>query len=150
MYASPGKLRRPTKEELDAVPGDFPEVAKVAALAKIMVEIDERWDHLKAIKKAGWKVPADAPDLDPPHEALQLREHYREAGRLPEVTKKYADGLRRWLADAEAGARELELVLRLGKTKSDVESAAADRHFQRMAASCTACHSKYRDARPGR
>lgn len=150
LYASPAKLCRPTKAELDAVPGEFPEVARVAALARMMVEIDERWDHLKAIKKAGWKAPADAPDLDPPHEVLQLREHYREAGRQPESTKKYPDELRSWLAEAEAGAKELEQLLRLGKTKGGVESAAADMHFQRLAASCAACHAKYRDARPDR
>jgi protein tyrosine phosphatase (PTP) superfamily phosphohydrolase (DUF442 family) len=148
LYASPGKLRRPTKEELDRVAGDFPEVARVAALATIMVAIDESWEHLKTLKKAGWKIPKDAPDLDPPHEALQLREHYREAARLTDLGKKYPDELRRWLADAEAAAMELEQVLRLGK-KGGVASAAADKHFQRLSASCAACHAKYRDTRPG-
>ena len=30
------------------------------------------------------------PDLDPPHEALMLAEHYRGAGRLPKVKERPA------------------------------------------------------------
>ena len=73
--------------DLDALPADFPSVAAVPDLTRLMVAIDDRWDHLKAVKAAGWKAPPDHPDIDPPHEALQLPELYREAGRMPDVTR---------------------------------------------------------------
>ena len=56
---------------------------EVPALVEMMVQVDERWDHLKAVQKAGFKTPADQPDIDPPHEALQLAELFRELSRLP-------------------------------------------------------------------
>jgi len=149
LYASPGKLRRPTKQGLDKLSGDFPETARVTALARMMVEIDERWDLLKKVKKAGWKVPPEAPDLDPPHEALQLKEHYREAARLIEPCKKYPEEIHRWLAAAEADAAALERTLRPGKDKA-IDGAVADKQFQVMAKLCLQCHAKYRDVQQSR
>jgi len=114
LYAVSEKLIRPTKEDLDRVPTDFPEVAKVADVAQLMVEIDARWENLKLIRAAGWKTPFNHPDLDPPHEVLQLAEQYREVSRL-ERTKKGPEEFRRWLADAEEKVNKLEELLRSGK-----------------------------------
>jgi protein tyrosine phosphatase (PTP) superfamily phosphohydrolase (DUF442 family) len=139
LYAAPGELRRPTKEDLDAVPDDFPEAAPVGGLALLMVEADHRWDHLVLVRKAGWKVPSGHPDIDPPHEALQLAELYREAARLPRLNRKRGEELRRWLAEAQTTAQRLEEALRAG------EKAKAEKAFQEAAADCARCHTKFRD-----
>jgi hypothetical protein len=144
LYETPKRLHRPTAADLDRVPADFPEVAPVAALAQVMVGVDERWDNLKLVEAAGWRVPPDHPDLDPPHEALQLLEQYREAARLPQV-KERPDDFRRWLADAEGAAEELEGVLRRGKERTTVDAMAAERAFRMVEAACTRCHARYRD-----
>jgi protein tyrosine phosphatase (PTP) superfamily phosphohydrolase (DUF442 family) len=144
LYAAPREFRRPTAEELARLPGDFPETAPVAALAQLMVGMDERWDALKLARESGWRVPADHPDIDPPHEALQLLEQYREAARLPRV-KERPEEFRRWLAVAEASAGQLEQALRGGKGRQSVDAAAAERSFQELKGACTRCHSKYRD-----
>jgi protein tyrosine phosphatase (PTP) superfamily phosphohydrolase (DUF442 family) len=138
LYASPGHLRRPTKDELNSIPSDFPAEAKVGGLVKHMSAIDQRWDNLDLARKSGWKTPPEHPDVDPPHEALQLEEHFREAGRLP---SSRGDEFRRWLAAAEADARALERELR----RKDVDAGAAEALFRRGAASCVRCHAKYRD-----
>jgi cytochrome c556/protein tyrosine phosphatase (PTP) superfamily phosphohydrolase (DUF442 family) len=145
LYAAPQTLRRPTPAELDRVPAEFPEVAAVAALAQVMVEIDERWDHLKQVRAAGWQAPANHPDLDPPHEALQLEEHYREASRRPEVGER-SEEFRRWLTEAEEAAKELEGVLRPAPRDGD----AVERAFRRAGEACSRCHAKYRDVPQGR
>src|SRR5262249_54209529 len=115
LYASVRELRRPTREELDAVPADFPETAEVGGMTRLMVEVDHRWDNLGLALEAGWKVPPGHPDVDPPHEALQLAELYREAVRLPDVRGDEHGELRRWLAEAEEGVRALNGVLQPGK-----------------------------------
>jgi hypothetical protein len=148
LYAAPKDIRRPTPEELDRLPSDFPAVSQVAALAQVMVGVDERWEHLKQVRAAGWKVPVDHPDLDPAHEALQLAEHYREAARLPEVKKRPEDFIHR-LAEAEAGAKELERILRKGKDKGGVNAAMADEAYRRAGAACVSCHARYRDVPKG-
>jgi protein tyrosine phosphatase (PTP) superfamily phosphohydrolase (DUF442 family) len=143
LFAAPGQFRQPTAEELDRLPADFPEVAEVAALAQVMVGVDERWENLKRVKAAGWQVPPDHPDIDPAHEAVQLQELFREAGRLPSVRGR-SDEFRHWLAGAEEGAQELEKVLRKATGKEAVES-AAEQAFGRAGAACSRCHAKYRD-----
>jgi protein tyrosine phosphatase (PTP) superfamily phosphohydrolase (DUF442 family) len=147
LYAAPRRLRRPTSEELDRVPDDFPEAAEVAALAQLMVGVDERWENVKRVKAAGWKVPPAHPDLDPPHEALQLAELYREAARLPEVNSR-PEEFRQWLRDAEEGATDLERALRQGKPDRAVDGAKVEAAFEKATA-CSRCHAKYRDVPQG-
>jgi hypothetical protein len=144
LYASPQTLQRPTPEELDRVPADFPEVAEVPVLAEVMVGVDGRWENLKRARAAGWKTPPDHPDVDPPHEALQLVEQFREAARLAEV-KERSEDFRRRLADAEAAAVEIEQVLHRGREQSMVDGAAAEEAFRKGGAACAACHTQYRD-----
>lgn len=71
--------------ELAAIPSDFPAVAAVPTLARLMVEVDERWDRLKAGGTAD--------------DAIQLAELYREAARQPQ-----AAGFVAQLREAEANA----------------------------------------------
>jgi protein tyrosine phosphatase (PTP) superfamily phosphohydrolase (DUF442 family) len=145
LYAALRQVRRPTPEELDRVSANFPESAQVSGLAQAMVAIDERWDRLKEVRAAAWKVPPSHPDVDPPHEALQLAEQFREALRLPEVKNKHPQELQRWLADAEKTATELEAMLRHGKEKGAVDETVAEALFKSASADCARCHAKYRD-----
>jgi protein tyrosine phosphatase (PTP) superfamily phosphohydrolase (DUF442 family) len=140
LYAGVRTLRRPAPAELDRTPADFPETAKVAALAEMMVAIDQRWENLKRVRAAAWTTPAKHPDLDPPHEALQLWEQYQEAGRLAGAKERPPE-FRRLLAEAETTAQELAKALR----SRPVDHAAAEKLFRRSAAGCAGCHAKYRD-----
>ena len=88
----------------------------------------------------GWAVPKDHPDIDPAHEALQLRELYREAARL-EATGKHGDEFRQWLIEAETNAAELETALRA----SPPDTAKAKAAFESSRSLCTRCHEKYRN-----
>jgi hypothetical protein len=137
LYAAPAEFGRPTDAELNRVSDDFPEVSPVGGLASAMVEIDGRWDRLKAVRAVGWKSPPDQPDVDPPHEALLLVEGFREAARVPGLNGR-PERLHQWLGEAEAQAKDLEAALRRGP----VDSEAA---FKKVSASCTRCHADYRD-----
>ncbi len=138
LYASPKELKRPTKEELDKVPSDFPETAIVSSLMKSMVHIDERWDNLKLIKAAGWKSPQNKPDLNPAHEALLLLEHYTEMKRLKEVSTRPRD-FQEYLTQATEAAQGLERSLSKG-TLTEI-----DKFYSLSQKACTQCHGKYRD-----
>ena len=150
-------LVRPSKQELDQTVADFPEVASVqesnqtaanfpdvasiSPLTIVMFQIACRWKNLNHVRSADWQVPADHPDLDPPHEALQLAEHYQEAGRLEEVVKS-SEEFRRWLTDAEQGAKELERTLRNAQ-ENGVDRTALDEVYRKANSSCVQCHAKY-------
>src|SRR5262249_41676152 len=53
LYAAPRQLRRPTKEELDRAPAEFPEAVEAAALAQVMVALGDRWGRLQQARAAG-------------------------------------------------------------------------------------------------
>jgi hypothetical protein len=144
LYAAPQELRRPSADELDRVPADFPEVAAVTGTAQVMVGIDERWENLKLVRAAGWKTPPGHPDVDPPHEAVQLVEYFREARRLP-TTRARPEDFRRRLSEAEAAAKALEAALR-GRPASPGGATAAEGAFRRVEAACARCHARFRDA----
>jgi hypothetical protein len=144
LYSTVGQFRRPLPNELDLVSADFPEVAGVPALAQMMVNVDATWDRLKQLRSAGWKTPPGHADLDPPHEALQLREHYREASRLPDVKQRPKEFID-WLREAEQAAKDLETALRVEKDGPAINKDTAEQAFRRSAEGCTRCHGKYRD-----
>jgi protein tyrosine phosphatase (PTP) superfamily phosphohydrolase (DUF442 family) len=142
LYASAARFQPLSAAELDQVSADFPEVSPVPALAEWMVAVDELWDRIKEVRAAGWTAPPAHPDLDPAHEALQLVEAYREAGRLPDVARR-PEELRRWLTEAEQAAQDLEAALRRGPDRPAAEAA-----YGRSAAACARCHGRYRDVPP--
>jgi protein tyrosine phosphatase (PTP) superfamily phosphohydrolase (DUF442 family) len=143
LFESVKRFERPTDRELARLTRELPEVVAVAALTQAMVGIDHAWDNLKLSRDAGWKAPPDHPDIDPPHEALQLQEQYRELARLPAVKGRPED-FRSWVAEGEQTARNLEKVLRVVKGKA-VDLEAAEKAYRLSAATCTRCHTKYRD-----
>jgi protein tyrosine phosphatase (PTP) superfamily phosphohydrolase (DUF442 family) len=143
LYACVERLRRPSPADLDGAAADFPEAVDPPALAQAMVDIDERWGRLQEVRAAGWRAPPGHPDVDPPHEALQLTEQLREAARLPEVSRR-PEAFRRRLAEAEEAALGLEAALRRGGDGTE-----AEKRYQAAAAACARCHGTFRDVPQG-
>lgn len=125
---------------IDAVPSDLPSVSRPTGMVEAMVAIDETLDQLEAIQKAGWRPPADHPDLVPT----------AEAGRLAEVLRVLAEG-------DQAIGRSSEFVgmMRASQTQAAALEAwllsqptdlggLTDR-MASLAASCKDCHVRYRD-----
>jgi hypothetical protein len=141
LYASPIRLKRPTADELNKISSDFPEIASTGTLVHRMVEIDTRWEHLKLLERNDWKLTKEHPDLDPAHEAMLLREHYMELGRLPE-TKQRPLVYRQMLKQAEEEACQLHIAL---QQHGMVKRSLAEVAFKASVVSCTRCHAQYRD-----
>jgi protein tyrosine phosphatase (PTP) superfamily phosphohydrolase (DUF442 family) len=145
LYAAAREFIQPSAEELARVGPELPERSKSAALVETMVRVDERWDHLKAVQKAGFKPRADQPDIDPTHEALQLLELYREASRLPESRDKGEDFMRR-MSSAERLASNLHKAMGEHAEKPSSRSLRElEAAFVAAGASCTSCHTRHRD-----
>lgn len=143
LFNSIRRIERPSADELKKLPGDFPETAKIGSFTQRMVEVDATWDHIKAIRAAGWKTPADNPDLVPAQEALQLMEHYREAARLPNHADRPAT-FREFLKAAEMEAANLEKTMRAAG-QQPLDATQMESLYKRSDAACASCHSRYRD-----
>jgi protein tyrosine phosphatase (PTP) superfamily phosphohydrolase (DUF442 family) len=121
----------------DAQLPELVEIAKVESLAAAMAQVDRASDNLKLCAEAGWKVPPDHPDVDPPHEALMLLEGLKEAER--NLEGDYDDRFKQWLGESVQLAGATEAALKSG---DDKKTAAA---FQAMQNACNRCHVEYRN-----
>jgi len=141
LYACVAGGRPVEASAIDGAPADFPSLRQPTGLVAAMVDADEAFDHIDAIRAAGWDVPDDHPDLVPA----------AEAGRL-------ADDLRLGADDPRAAARSPELPTRLRAAAEEataLEEAivagapAADlaKRFATVKRSCTECHTKWRNRR---
>lgn len=131
-------------DELKKRPIELLEIAAVPPIAEAMVVVDAKFDHLKLAQKAGWKKMADHPDIDPPHEALQLREIYFEMARTAEYKAK-PDDFKKWTENSIQVAKDLEQWLRdASPTKGAAKGAAL---MEALRKDCAACHKAYRDTK---
>lgn len=144
LFQSVRQFRRPTRKEIAGLPAQLPEVVKAAAFTEAMVHLDHHWDNLKLIRKAGWKTPPTHPDLDPPHEALQVVESFREMARLKDVVGRPVD-FRGWLTEGAARSAGLEKVLRGAKKTGKLDPVLAEKAFAAASQVCSKCHASYRD-----
>jgi protein tyrosine phosphatase (PTP) superfamily phosphohydrolase (DUF442 family) len=142
LFHLPKNLVKPTAEELARSPEDFPSIAPVPDLTRVMVQIDHHWDRLKLVQAAAWQVPRAHPSIEPAHEALQILEHYRESRRFPAAQNYGMEFLKR-LQQAEGNVAELEKQLRT--PPSEIER--LNRLFSKAQQDCFTCHGAYRDNR---
>lgn len=145
LYQSAQSARRLDDALLDALKDDFPETAKLPAMAEAMVAIETHHDHLKSFAAGNWQKLAKHPDLDPAHEALLLREAFTELSRTDEVQHE-PQQFRTLLEEAEAATRELEATLR----DKAVDGVAPSNEpvadvLARITKNCQACHKEFRD-----
>jgi protein tyrosine phosphatase (PTP) superfamily phosphohydrolase (DUF442 family) len=126
LFASVAKASKADQEELDAIRADFPESAKLPAMAEAMVAIEHTHDHLKQFSAASWKALPKHPDIDAAYEALLLTEHFAELLRLP-IVAEHPDGFIRSLQESEIKSKELDASILEHGTKL-----ATRRQFQEV------------------
>ena len=119
---------------------ELPETAAVPPLAEAMVFVDHRFDNLKLLRKSQWKPTPEHPDLDAAHEALQLHEHLTELARAEAAAGKTPEYLK--LVDESRTATQ---ALRDSLAATPLRVLDARDAMTRLARSCAACHSRFRD-----
>lgn len=126
-------------EDLARARNDFPEHFKTSGVVQTMVAIDEAFEQLKSIEKAGWKTPPDHPDLVPA----------AEAGRLADLLRNLKDDEHTQAQPGEFA----DLLLKSSKQVEVVEDAIVKNEspetisarFKIVADACKQCHATYRD-----
>jgi hypothetical protein len=141
LYACAAGARRVLPTVLDAVSDAFPEAVRPAGTVGTMVEADAATENLKAAQKAGWRPPADHPDLSA----------VAEAGRLADFLRFLKDDEHTKAQPPEYLAMMLESS-RLAERLEEGLTAAApapreelDRRFAAVLKSCKDCHVAHRD-----
>ncbi len=140
LYDTVASARRANPAVLAGLPANFRETVDVPPMAEAMIAIEHIHDRLKLSAEALWKAPPKHPDVDPPHEALLLKEQFSELLRtdmLKQEPAKFVELTR--LAEKLCG--DLETALR--DTPGDPKRATDA--FARVTANCQACHTAFRD-----
>ncbi|MBA4148709.1 MAG: hypothetical protein H0X66_11395 [Verrucomicrobia bacterium] len=140
LYRTVELFRVPGATALRTVTSDFPEHAKVSTMVEAMVSMDERFEHLKAVKKAGYKKSESHPDVDPAHEALLLHELFKELLRAPDAEQHTAG----FLQELKVGEQTSGAFYTLMKGET-FHGADADAAFDKMTQNCASCHRKFRN-----
>ncbi|HEX8916145.1 MAG TPA: hypothetical protein VF796_27600, partial [Humisphaera sp.] len=141
LYACAAGSAKVLPAVLDAASKDFPELTRPEGTTKSMVEIDVAMENLKAVQKAGWKAPADHPDLSPAAEAGRVADLQRYLLGHAETKKHPAKYVEMMKASGEA-AGTLEAILAI---QGKATPADADKQFKTLQQACKACHAAYRD-----
>jgi protein tyrosine phosphatase (PTP) superfamily phosphohydrolase (DUF442 family) len=141
LYACVREASRADEGELAAAPVDLPEIAPLPGFVTAMAEMQERYDHLVAIRDAGWVAPADHPDLVPAAEASRLRDLLRGA-QDDEYKRDKPGEFGAMLEDSWQRAQAFEDALNRGASADELKS-----RLESVGASCKSCHEKFRDRR---
>jgi protein tyrosine phosphatase (PTP) superfamily phosphohydrolase (DUF442 family)/cytochrome c556 len=135
----------PPAEQTAALDVPLPEQAPLEGVAAFMVQVSRPYDALKAMAKAGWKPPADHPDLDPVNEAAILAGLMQRSATLEELESR-PDDFRQWMADSIPQTTALHAALKAAREARSAEAwNRVDAEFARVSATCDACHKPYRD-----
>ncbi|MBX3402372.1 MAG: cytochrome c [Phycisphaeraceae bacterium] len=143
LYECVSSISPEYRSFLEQVPpaDQFPSVATVSGLVDNMVGIDFCFVNLEHVKKAGWQVPGDHPDIVPAAEAGRMADHYRvlmDDAECKGISTEFTALLKRsW---EEARALEDAIV-----AKKDAATLGA--LFGAVEHSCKDCHDKYRNVK---
>jgi protein tyrosine phosphatase (PTP) superfamily phosphohydrolase (DUF442 family) len=125
-----------SRAQIDAASAEFPERWRTSSLVQAMVDIDFALEHLREIQKAGWRTPADHPDLVPAAEAGRMADLFRTLAQNPRH-KAFADGLN------ESAVLAASIEDRLIRAAFDAQSLSADLNL--LIKACADCHVAHRD-----
>ena len=137
----------PTAAETAVYPFGFESAHQFEGTRTAMIPMGRHFDNLTLIKKAGWKVDPEHPDLDPLQEATQLHQLFATCQKMDD-TAAYADDYHGWMqASFDASA---QLVRFLSECKT--ETCTAEEVSRELATAydvvskaCADCHKAYRD-----
>lgn len=146
LYQATVAAQKIDAEKLAALPADFPATVEPSPMAEAMGQLEHTHDHVKQLAANDWNMLAKLPDLDAPHEALLLREHYTEMLRTDE-TRAQPEEFQQLMREGEAAALALEQALadwhNAGRPAE--APAAAKEAFEKVTKNCKACHERFRD-----
>jgi protein tyrosine phosphatase (PTP) superfamily phosphohydrolase (DUF442 family) len=125
-------------DELRVDPASFPSVTVVSGMVATMAAIDMVIDLVKQANDAGWKPPADHPDLVPTKETARLAGLFVKL-RDDRESLAYDAEYQALLAKSIDASRALDAAVRAN------DAAGAKQHLQTLTKGCKECHVAYRD-----
>lgn len=145
LYKSVQKATPVALDQLKQLTVTFTERGETAPLVENMVSIEHIFSELRVFEKNDWHLRDEHPDLSPAHQALLLKEQFRETHRS-ELKSRPHDYLK-LLKSSETAAKGIEQLIRLMPASDDekphvVKLGALMKQLEK---NCQRCHRQYRD-----
>jgi hypothetical protein len=151
LYESVKQFEAVNFKDVAAIKTPLPESVDMPAMVDLMVQVDSRFDHLKAwsakVLETSGKGTRPSAIIDPIQEAVLLRELIRESSRLPECRDKPAlfresmshleSDLSTWIETIKAEGSSESLSDQTKSKLSAILKSSANR--------CVTCHRSFRD-----
>ena len=151
LYESVKQFEAVNFKDVAAIKTPLPESVDVPALVDLMVQVDSRFDHLKAwsakVLESSGKGTRPSAIIDPIQEAVLLRELIRESSRLPECRDK-PDLFRESMSHLESDLSTwIETIKAEGSSESlsDQTKSKLSAILKSSANRCVTCHRTFRD-----
>lgn len=151
LYESVKQFEVDTFKDVAAIKTPLPESVDVPALVDLMVQVDSRFDHLKAwsaiILQGQGNGTIPSSKIDPVQEAVQLLELIRESSRLPECRDR-PDLFRESMSHLESDLSSwIETIKAEGSSESlsDQTKSKLSAILKSSANRCVTCHRTFRD-----
>ena len=151
LYESVKQFEAVNFKDVAAIKTPLPESVDVPALVDLMVQVDSRFDHLKAWSAKTLQGHGNgtkpSSKIDPVQEAVQLRELIRESSRLPECRDK-PDLFRESMSHLESDLSTwIETIKAEGSSESlsDQTKSKLSAILKSSANRCVTCHRSFRD-----
>jgi len=134
----------PSEEATAACPFDFAPAHRFKGFRQAMIDICRSYETAEKLAKNGWRATDEHPDANAANEARRTAEVFAQTVELDEVQARPED-FRGWLADSARESGQLaELLDRHAKGDAGAGEQAHE-VLKSLKASCTACHTKYRN-----
>jgi protein tyrosine phosphatase (PTP) superfamily phosphohydrolase (DUF442 family) len=145
LYESVASLKIPAPEEVQRVPAEFPEKARVSTLVESMVEIDALWDQIKSARDRKFRAPDGENDKPLSSTALLLVEQFHELTRTDDAKQRGEEFVKQLMAAEKAagGFRRDLMAFESGSPEATLDS--VEKAYRAVSTSCTSCHRRFRD-----
>ncbi len=144
LYRTVATADIPSAQQTGALDWGLAAAQEFDGVRELMVRIARHFDNVAGMAKRDWTVNPDHPDVDPANEAAILRGLFVQARELPEVNEAATD-YQSWIEDAIQSSATLREAYSARRASPDDDQGASAAAFSALKASCTSCHSAYRN-----
>lgn len=147
LYSTVATARIPSAAETAAYEFDFAPAHQASGMREGMIVMTRVWDEVKIVRKNGWRIDPEHPDVDPLQSATIFAQLFRDCDGL-ERPDGAGEDFEEMLAEGLTGADRLVELLtdcRAEGLSAETKLEELELAYDVVSESCLDCHVDYRN-----
>lgn len=145
LYRSVAARLIPSSEDTAQLAYDFPAVELPEGIVGAMVPVARTHDYLELLRDNNWQPLALMPDVDALNEAVIMHDAFVAGANTPDVQEGAQRLQDMWATATKDSAALVAALVEFNAIPTPSKAIKATRHFESIQASCTDCHSEFRN-----